>query len=92
MKKVFFILIVASISLTSCKQWYLLQNFFGIGHYEIVSNAENFYDNNRYDSINKKWIGPDSVRLNFLEEEAKNIEMNNKEHKKKQNKWNRTSK
>ena len=72
MKKLFFISIVATSFLTSCRQWYSLQNFLGIGHYEIVSNAENWLDNNRYDSISKKWIGPDSARINYIDTEAKN--------------------
>lgn len=72
MKKLFFISIVASSFLTGCRQWYSLQNFLGIGHYEIVSNAENWLDNNRYDSISKKWIGPDSSRINYIDTEAKN--------------------
>lgn len=54
MKKFFFISIVAVSFLTGCRQWYSLQNFLGFGHYEIVSNAENWLDNNRYDSINQK--------------------------------------
>ena len=53
------------------RQWYSLQNFLGIGHYEIVSNAENWLDNNRYDSISQKWIGPDSTRINDIDAEAK---------------------
>ena len=73
MKKIFFISIVAVSILTSCRQWYSLQNFLGIGHYEIVSNAENWLDNNRYDSISQKWIGPDSARINYIiDAEAKN--------------------
>ena len=72
MKKFFFISIVAGCFLTGCRQWYSLQNFLGIGHYEIVSNAENWLDNNRYDSISKKWIGPDSSRINYIDTEAKN--------------------
>lgn len=76
MKKIFFISIVAVSFLTSCRQWYSLQNFLGIGHYEIVSNAENWLDNNRYDSISQKWIGPDSARINYIDAEAKkNIKM-----------------
>ena len=71
MKKIFFISIVAGSFLTSCRQWYSLQNFLGIGHYEIVSNAENWFDNNRYDSISQKWIGPDSARINYIDAEAK---------------------
>ena len=70
MKKIFFISIVAVCFLTSCRQWYSLQNFLGIGHYEIVSNAENWLDNNRYDSISQKWIGPDSARINYIDAEA----------------------
>lgn len=42
MKKIFFFSLVATSFLTSCRQWYSLQNFLGIGHYEIVSNAENW--------------------------------------------------
>lgn len=81
MKK-FLIPLVASIGLTSCSPWYSLQNFLGIRHYEIVTNAENWLDNNRYDSINNKWVGPDSTRLNFLEKEAKKeINDNNKKQK-----------
>lgn len=73
MKKIFFISIVAVSFLTGCRQWYSLQNFLGIGHYEIVSNAENWLDNNRYDSISQKWIGPDSARINYIiDAEAKN--------------------
>ena len=72
MKKTFFISLVAVSFLTSCRQWYSLQNALGIGHYEIVSNAENWLDNNRYDSINQKWIGPDSARINYIDAEAKN--------------------
>lgn len=78
MKKIFFFSLVATSFLTSCRQWYSLQNFLGIGHYEIVSNAENWLDNNRYDSISKKWIGPDSARINYIDAEAKIIEMNKK--------------
>ena len=81
MKKIFFISIVAVSILTSCRQWYSLQNFLGIGHYEIVSNAENWLDNNRYDSISKKWIGPDSTRINYIDAEANKIEMNKKDYK-----------
>lgn len=73
MKKFFFISIVSVSFLTGCRQWYSLQNFLGFGHYEIVSNAENWLDNNRYDSINQKWIGPDSARINYIiDAEAKN--------------------
>ena len=85
MKKFFFISIVAGCFLTSCRQWYSLQNFLGIGHYEIVSNAENWLDNNRYDSISKKWIGPDSARINYIDAEANKIEMNKKDYKNKKN-------
>ena len=53
MKKIFFISTVATIFLTSCRQWYSLQNFLGIGHYEIVSNTENWLDNNG--SVEKYW-------------------------------------
>ncbi len=84
MKKIFFISIVASSFLTGCRQWYSLQNFLGFGHYEIVSNAENWLDNNRYDPISKKWIGPDSARINYIDAEAKIIEMN--KNKKNENK------
>lgn len=84
MKKIFFFSLVATSFLTSCRQWYSLQNFLGIGHYEIVSNAENWLDNNRYDSISQKWIGPDSARINYIDAEAKIIEMN--KNKKKENK------
>ena len=73
MKKFFFISIVAGSFLMGCRQWYSLQNFLGFGHYEIVSNAENWLDNNRNDSINQKWIGPDSARINYIiDAEAKN--------------------
>ena len=85
MKKIFFISIVAGSILTSCRQWYSLQNFLGIGHYEIVSNAENWLDNNRYDSISQKWIGPDSARINYIDAEANKIEMNKKDYKNKKN-------
>ena len=81
MKKVFFISIVAGSFLTGCRQWYSLQNFLGFGHYEIVSNAENWLDNNRYDSISQKWIGPDSARINYIDAEANKIEMNKKDYK-----------
>ena len=86
--RLFFISLVATSFLTSCRQWYSLQNFLGIGHYEIVSNAENWLDNNRYDSISQKWIGPDSARINYIDAEAKIIEMNKKDYKnkKKENK------
>ena len=40
---------------------------------------------NRYDSINQKWIGPDSARINRIDAEANKIEMNKKEYKNKQN-------
>lgn len=83
MKKIFFISIVAVCFLTSCRQWYSLQNFLGIGHYEIVSNAENWLDNNRYNSISQKWIGPDSARINYIDAEAKKI--NKKEYRNERN-------
>lgn len=89
MKKIFFISIVAVSFLTGCRQWYSLQNFLGIGHYEIVSNAENWLDNNRYDSINQKWIGPDSARINYIDAEAKKIEMSKNDHKKNEKKINK---
>lgn len=85
MKKFFFISIVAGSFLTGCRQWYSLQNFLGFGHYEIVSNAENWLDNNRYDSICQKWIGPDSARINYIDAEANKIEMNKKDYKNKKN-------
>lgn len=85
MKKFFFISIVAGCFLTGCRQLYSLQNFLGIGHYEIVSNAENWLDNNRYDSISQKWIGPDSARINYIDAEANKIEMNKKDYKNKKN-------
>jgi hypothetical protein len=82
MKKILFLVVACDI-LTSCSYpWYRLQSWLGIRHYEFVTNAENFYDNNRYDSISKKWVGPDSARINFLEEQAKKIEMNEKKNKK----------
>ena len=85
MKKFFFISIVAGSFLTGCRQWYSLQNFLGFGHYEIVSNAEKWLDNNRYDSINQKGIGPDSARINYIDAEANKIEMNKKDYKNKKN-------
>ena len=85
MKKFFFISIVAGSFLTGCRQWYSLQNFLGFGHYEIVSNAENWLDNNRYDSISQKWIGPDSARINYIDTETNKIEMNKKDYKNKKN-------
>ena len=54
-------------------------------NYEIVSNAENWLDNNRYDSISQKWIGPDSARINYIDAEANKIEMNKKDYKNKKN-------
>ena len=74
MRKILILIVVCG-SFTSCYQWYALLSWLGIRHYYCSTNYENFLDNNWYDSIHQTWVGPDSARINFLEEQAKKIEM-----------------
>lgn len=72
-------MVAAPINLTSYYQWYAQQNFLDIKYYKIVTNVEKWLDNNRYDSVNNKWVGLDSVRLNLLETEGKKKKEINKQ-------------